>query len=66
MKPAQWESATAPTLGDFEVLAADAWKRLPEEFRAKATDLLDWHPRPVAETMLDTARSLLDAGLAGR
>ena len=40
MKPAQWESATAPTLADFEVLAAEAWKRLPEEFRAKASDVL--------------------------
>ncbi len=39
-KPAQWENMTAPTLADFEVLAAAAWERLPEEFRAKANDLL--------------------------
>ncbi len=39
-KPAQWESATAPTLADIEVLAAAAWQRLPEEFRAKAADVL--------------------------
>jgi len=39
-KPAQWERATAPTLADIEVLAAAAWQRLPEEFRAKAADVL--------------------------
>jgi dihydroflavonol-4-reductase len=27
---------------------------------AKATELLDWKPRPVADTMVDTAESLLD------
>ncbi len=40
MKPMQWERATAPTLADIEVLATAAWERLPQEFRAKATDLL--------------------------
>jgi len=40
MKPAQWAGATAPTLADIEVLAASAWERLPEEFRAKAADVL--------------------------
>ncbi len=40
MKPPQWERATAPTLADIEVLAAAAWERLPQEFRAKATDVL--------------------------
>lgn len=39
-KPAQWESAIAPTLADIEVLAAAAWERLPQEFRAKAADVL--------------------------
>ena len=40
MKRAQWESATAPTLADIEVLAAATWERLPQEFRAKAADVL--------------------------
>ncbi len=40
MKPMQWERATAPTLADIEVLATAAWERLPQEFRAKADDLL--------------------------
>ena len=40
MKPSQWERATAPTLADIEALAAAAWERLPQEFRAKAADVL--------------------------
>lgn len=28
-----WHSATAPTLVEFEQLAADAWERLAQEFR---------------------------------
>ena len=28
-----WRGATAPTLVEFEQLAADAWERLPQEFR---------------------------------
>lgn len=35
-----WASAIAPTLTDFEMLAADAWQKLPAEFRAVAGDLL--------------------------
>ena len=39
-KPAQWENDAAPTLAEIELLAAAAWKRLPEAFRAKAADVL--------------------------
>lgn len=35
-----WTSATAPTLADFESLAADAWGKLPVEFRTTVGDLL--------------------------
>jgi predicted Zn-dependent protease with MMP-like domain len=28
-----WRGATAPSLADFEQLAAEAWERLPHEFR---------------------------------
>jgi len=28
-----WRGATAPSLADFEQLAAEAWERLPPEFR---------------------------------
>lgn len=35
-----WHSATAPSLGDFEVMAQSAWDRLPAEFRAVAGDLV--------------------------
>ena len=36
----EWAGATAPTLADFEALAAEAWEKLPAEFRAMAGDLL--------------------------
>ncbi|BBX72062.1 dihydroflavonol-4-reductase [Mycolicibacterium psychrotolerans] len=35
----------------------------PQISNAKAKDLLGWHPRPVQETVGDTARSLHDLGL---
>lgn len=35
-----WQQAVAPELSDFEEMAQAAWLRLPEEFRAKAGDLL--------------------------
>jgi predicted Zn-dependent protease with MMP-like domain len=36
----EWSNATAPTLADFEALAALAWEKLPSEFRTMAHDLL--------------------------
>jgi predicted Zn-dependent protease with MMP-like domain len=30
-----WRGATAPSLVEFEELAAQAWERLPQEFRAR-------------------------------
>lgn len=35
-----WSSVTAPTLGDFERLAAQSWNRLPSEFRQMCGDLV--------------------------
>lgn len=35
-----WAHAKAPSLADFEALAADAWQRLPAEFRALAQDVV--------------------------
>jgi predicted Zn-dependent protease with MMP-like domain len=35
-----WAPLKAPTLGEFEQLAADAWDRLPKEFRALCADLV--------------------------
>lgn len=40
IKRTQWQDVTAPSLADFEAIAADAFARLPDEFRAKARDLL--------------------------
>lgn len=31
--PVDWREATAPSLVEFEELAAQAWERLPQEFR---------------------------------
>jgi predicted Zn-dependent protease with MMP-like domain len=39
-KRIKWQDSTAPSLADFEELAAAAWERLPAEFRARAADLL--------------------------
>ena len=36
----EWADAKAPTLADFEALAAEAWEKLPAEFRAMSGDLL--------------------------
>jgi predicted Zn-dependent protease with MMP-like domain len=35
-----WSSAHAPSLADFEALAAIAWRRLPREFRDLCSNLL--------------------------
>jgi len=40
MSKAAWHSAHAPTLEDIEALAADAWGRLPAEFRQMCGDLV--------------------------
>lgn len=37
---ATWADAHAPTLNEFELLAADAWERIPETFRALCGDVL--------------------------
>jgi predicted Zn-dependent protease with MMP-like domain len=39
-EPRKWERARAPTISEFEALAAVAWQRLPSEFRDKARDVL--------------------------
>ena len=39
-KASKWQNATAPSLADFEELAAAAWERLPAAFREKSADLL--------------------------
>jgi predicted Zn-dependent protease with MMP-like domain len=35
-----WKHATAPSLIDFETLAAAAWEKLPSSFRAMAGDVV--------------------------
>ena len=40
MTPAEWRNVRAPTLADLEALAAEAWERLPAEFRRLCGDLV--------------------------
>jgi predicted Zn-dependent protease with MMP-like domain len=35
-----WQTATAPSLADFESLAQEAWNKLPADFRGAAGDLV--------------------------
>ncbi|MEZ5857074.1 MAG: metallopeptidase family protein [Hyphomicrobiaceae bacterium] len=35
-----WLDATAPTLADIELIAADAWDRVPAEFRQLCRDIV--------------------------
>ena len=38
--PKVWQSATPPSLADFEAMAQDAWNKLPSEFREMAGDVV--------------------------
>ena len=38
--PNRWHDLAAPSLADFEELAAEAWERLPEQFRSVATNVV--------------------------
>ena len=38
--PPNWRPLKAPTLEEFEVMAIEAFRRLPENFRATCTDLV--------------------------
>lgn len=40
MSDESWVSCKAPTLADFESMADEAWKRLPEAFRKLAGDIV--------------------------
>jgi len=40
MSSAKWRDATAPTLADIELLAIEAWDRLPGTFRQMCQDLV--------------------------
>lgn len=40
MSRTAWHGALAPTLEEFEAMAADAWGRLPVEFRQMCGDLV--------------------------
>lgn len=48
-----YKFAIAPSLADFEVLAQDAWSKLPGEFRALAGDIVIRIEDFAAEDILD-------------
>jgi predicted Zn-dependent protease with MMP-like domain len=59
-----WHGASAPSLGEIEVLAVEAYARLPEDFRKLCDNLIiqvaDFPTEEVAEQMkLDTEFDLL-------
>jgi predicted Zn-dependent protease with MMP-like domain len=55
MDPRDWQSAKAPTLEEFEAMAIDAYRRLPEQFRKLCADLVvrveDFAPDEVLDHM---------------
>jgi predicted Zn-dependent protease with MMP-like domain len=60
----RWQGASAPSLADFEGMAAESYARLPEQFRNLCKDLLirvdDFPSQEVAEHMkLDSEFDLL-------
>lgn len=52
-------AATVPAMRD----AVTQLGKRPDISNAKAKEILGWSPRPVADTILDTARSLIERGL---
>jgi len=54
-KPLVWHGVTAPSLAEFEHLAAEAYARLPEQFRKLCEDLVirvdDFPTEEVMDTM---------------
>ena len=62
--PEAWRRGTAPSLADIEALAADAFARLPEQFRKLCEDLVirveDFPDESIVEAMkLDSEFDLL-------
>jgi|SRR5450631_1057329 predicted Zn-dependent protease with MMP-like domain len=60
----RWQGVSAPSLAEFEGMAAEAYSRLPEQFRNLCKDLViqvaDFPTQEVAEQMkLDTEFDLL-------
>jgi predicted Zn-dependent protease with MMP-like domain len=48
-----WKRTSAPSLADFEMLAHDAWNKLPGDFRALAGDVVIRVDDFAAEDVLD-------------
>ena len=63
--PLAWRGLAAPSLGDIEALAADAYARLPENFRALCENLVIQVTDFPTEEVLDTMNAESEFDLLG-
>jgi predicted Zn-dependent protease with MMP-like domain len=63
--PLGWRGVPAPSLGEFEALAADAYARLPEDFRNLCENLVIQVSDFPAEEVLDQMKAETEFDLLG-
>lgn len=63
--PPAWRAAAAPSLADFEALAAEAYARLPEHFRNLCEDLIIRVEDFPTDEVLDTMKADSEFDLLG-
>ena len=64
-EPPKWRGSAAPSLAEFEALAADAYARLPENFRALCENLVIQVADFPTEEVLDTMNAESEFDLLG-
>lgn len=64
-EPAAWRGAAAPSLDDIEAMAAEAYARLPEDFRKLCEDLIIRVEDFPTEEVLDAMRLESEFDLLG-
>ncbi|MBV8536084.1 MAG: metallopeptidase family protein [Alphaproteobacteria bacterium] len=63
--PLRWRSVKAPSLAELEVLAAEVFARLPQQFRALATDVVIQVDDFPSDEVLDTMKAETEFDLLG-
>ena len=63
--PANWRDLQAPSLGELEILAREAFERLPETFRALCADLVIRVDDFPSDEVLDAMQAESDFDLLG-
>ena len=63
--PLGWRSASAPSLAEFEALAIEAFRRLPENFRAMCADLVIKIDDFATDAVLDHLRAQSEFDVLG-